>query len=214
LSLESSLWSLPQIVSILEGGNKNFINGLNKVEQEVQKKFSFRNLFNENVPDATHFHSFEYRYKHDIKAKKYKKLLSEKVTIVCKAHRGNEAQNQSTSIIDEKSINEGASLATFMVQKSRRGNLTKTLTSRFLCQSDKGPLHTPKMPKRSSSSLSFFQQKKNGLTIRPSNDIILPINQSKAVSVFFDRICDNGIASTRELSRNYVKYDKDFIKEK
>jgi hypothetical protein len=186
------------------------MDALNQPEQRLRKfAGSSRSLHSskEDVLTAAHYHPFEYRYKYDRKAEQYKELLSKKVTMACKAYGGKNFQNQRIRIKDEKGYNEGASLATFLVHKSRKGNLTKDFTSRFMRQPDKH-IHALKIPNSDSSNLSSFQHKKSNMTMRPPNDKKLPTKQSRAASDFFRRICSDGIASRRKYDTKHLEKDK------
>lgn len=90
LSLEHSYWNLPQIISVLEGGNENFIKALKRVDRRLERStglgFSSRRLIQErNYNDN---HPFEYRYKDDGKAKEYKTTHLFFVRNACRTYGG------------------------------------------------------------------------------------------------------------------------------
>ena len=179
LSLENSYWSLPQILSIVEGGNTNFLEALNKQKPErilerarIWRNSSRSSMMLEN--ETKELNPFAYRYEYCNKVKKYKTNLSSIVAEMCSMYGGETFQNHNTSIIPENEVNNGTSLATFLVLKSQRRNLTKSYTSLLFNNEEQ---YEPSKKEQKKKKSVRFQGEDDALT-----------NQSSIVSDFFRRI--------------------------
>ena len=135
MSLESSFWSLPQIVCVLEGGNANFLHYMNHVDRRLdyhkmfgsrsKRPLATRNILDKNElkvdeRDLVDVHPFEKRYKNNKKVDTYRANLSSKITEACKMYGGNLFQNSTACMIAEQDSNDGTSLATFLVLQARK----------------------------------------------------------------------------------------------
>jgi len=178
LSLDESNWSLPQILSVLEGGNQNFLSALNKVDRQndylrkSRRGFGVRNLMTENEKDC---HPFKHRYKYNTKVESYKAVLASRVADACKENAGAKfAEENTTKIIPEGDINNGSSLATYLVHKSKNGKL-------------KGDEPTCSLLKENEPNGSQSRQKSSFKGEKRSKSKSTRSSESKAVNNFFHR---------------------------
>ncbi len=129
MSLETGTWTLPQILSVLEGGNQNFLHALkhhvdrNDYHNKHKRGLASRNLMAMKEEDSQ-MHLFEYRYKYNTNVQRYKMKLASRVANACKTNGGAAFQSDSAcSIIPERDINNGTSLATYLVHKNKTGSV-------------------------------------------------------------------------------------------
>lgn len=205
LSLDHSKWTLPQIVSILEGGNAKFLHAfhydLHDRRHKSWRRLSSRNLVEEKTENID-CHTFEYRYKHDTKLESYKTSHALQTTKACRSYGGYHMQSCNTSIIPEQDVNNGASLATYFVTKSQRGQFSVDLATKFLSirQNNHEDIIGPKecsKPERRRSS-------KDSMKVKACNDGLKQTSPSRTVSAFFHRL-DSGMYDDQPPMDNQVK---------
>ncbi len=187
MSLDHSKWTLPQIISILEGGNAKFLHAFHHDPHDRSHK-SWRRLSSRNLEEEKKenidCHTFEYRYKHDTKLESYKTSHALQTTKACRSFGGDHMHNCNTSIIPEQDLNNGTSLATYFVTKTQRGKFSVDLASKFLSirQNNDEDVIRPKessKPERRRSSKKVC----NGDMKQPG--------PSRTVSAFFHRLDSN-----------------------
>lgn len=210
MSFDHSKWTLPQIVSILEGGNAKFLDAFQNDPHDRRRKswrrLSSRNLEEEKIEKKENIDchdTFEYRYKHDTKLESYKTSHALQTTKACRSYGGDHMQSCNTSIIPEQDVNNGTSLATYFVNKSRRGQFSVNHAAKFLSIRQNnhkdviGPKECSKPERRRSS--------KDSMQVKACNDGLKQTSPpSRTVSAFFHRL-DSSMSDEKSPIQNQVK---------
>ena len=156
--------------------------------------------------------SFEHRYKFDLKAQNYKTSHSFRVKQVCRTYGGDLCQRSNTNIISEEDFNNGTSLASFLVEKSKKGSLSPNMTSTLFSEpkSNKSvapmPMVKPILKKKPSFLHSFRIQRSLRPTKEPEREKVDRATsiETQAASEFMKRMLTSGIEHSSSNRRHDV----------